>query len=154
MDSTSTVNVKVNTPQEGFWNKNVHLVIITTSGTLISVFLILRIIWEKCRYWRLTGLSTINGTSYEMHEVNDIYTEIDEAMVKVAFLEDSEITGSKECINNGHVPPFTEMEEDRCEENVYSTVCKKYTLSNDEAKDDEKTDMTPTTIIAFEMGDG
>ncbi|XP_056000575.1 uncharacterized protein LOC125657058 [Ostrea edulis] len=165
MSSTSTVKVKEKTAQERFESRTVHYftslastvkvkekttqivlckdtsseldnTIIITSGALISLVLILMIIWEICRYRTFLGLRPMNDVSYRIHEVNDIYIEINEVIVTEGFHEDNDITSSKECIEDGHTP-LTEKGEDRSED-VYSTVCKEKTLFKKEVKDDGK----------------
>ncbi|XP_056001707.1 uncharacterized protein LOC125656460 [Ostrea edulis] len=133
----STVKVTENATHEGNGNETsefhinvIFTAIVITSGTLISLVILLMVIGEICRYKKCSGLRNANTVSYGTDEVNDNYAEINELMADVVLLEDNEITGSKECISNVH-PPFTEIEEIGCEEYVYSTVCKEKVLPKD-----------------------
>ncbi|XP_056000571.1 uncharacterized protein LOC125660398 [Ostrea edulis] len=137
-ESTAKVTEDVTTEGNGNETSKFHLnVILTsiviTSGTLIFLVIILIVIAEICRYKLCSGLRNTNKVSCRTHEVDDIYTEINELMSNVVLPEDDEITGSKEYISNGH-PPFTEMEETGCEEYVYSTVCKEKVLPKDKIR--------------------
>ncbi|XP_056000570.1 uncharacterized protein LOC130048199 [Ostrea edulis] len=140
MSPGSTVKVTENATYEGNGNETsefhinvIYTAIVITSGTLISLVILLIVIGEICRYKRSSGLRDANKVSCRTHEVDETYTEINEFMVNVALPEDNESTGSNKCISNGH-PPFTEIEETACEEYVYSTVCKEKILSEDKIR--------------------
>lgn len=79
----------------------------------------------------------MNHVSSRIHEVNHIYTEINELIVIEGFPVDNDITGfSKECVGYGHTQ-LTEKGDDRCED-VYSTVCKEKFLYKNKVRDDGK----------------
>ncbi|XP_056000572.1 uncharacterized protein LOC130048200 [Ostrea edulis] len=154
--SAFTVKVEENTTQKGFGNDtsselDMHpITIIKPFGTLISLVLILMIIREVWKYRKCLGLHSMNDVSCRIHEVNDIYTEINEVIVIEGFPKDNDNTGSKEYIGNGHTP-LSEMGEDRYEKDVYSTACKERYICKDKVKDDGKREMASKRSINFEM---